>query len=115
MPPNAPRVTRVVRWTVLFGGPSAPLMRAKRVSAAATIVPPGSPVSVFLTRAELDCFAALGAVMREYRVQRLLAGGGHNPFDQFDYVSGVGPARRGEYVKTARLSTGSSFDLGDGR
>jgi flavorubredoxin len=81
----------------------------------AELVPPGSPISVFLTRAELDCFAALGAIMREYKVERLLAGGGHNPFDQFDYVGGVGPARRGDYVKTARLQTGAGFDLGNGR
>jgi hypothetical protein len=81
----------------------------------ATLVPRGGPISVFLTRAELDCFAALGAVMSEFKVERLLAGGGHNPFDQFDYVGGVGPARRGEYVKTARLQTGTGFELGDGR
>src|SRR5919108_705914 len=76
------------------------------------LLPDGAAISIFLTRAELDTFGALGALSARYRVRQLLAGGGHNPFDQFDYVSGVGPGRRGEYVKTARVPGGTEFAVG---
>lgn len=46
----------------------------------------GSPVSVYLTRAEFECFSNLGAIADRYVVTQLLTGGVLNPFDAFDGI-----------------------------
>lgn len=50
------------------------------------LVPFGGRVSVYLTRAELECFSNLGAIAERYVVEQLLTGGVLNPFDAFDGV-----------------------------
>jgi hypothetical protein len=50
------------------------------------LVPNGGHLSVYLTRAELECFSNLGAIAERYVVEQLLTGGVLNPFDAFDGV-----------------------------
>ena len=50
------------------------------------LVPPGTAVSIYLTRAELECFSNLGAIAERYPVKQLLTGGVLNPFDAFDGI-----------------------------
>lgn len=52
------------------------------------ILPAGSRLSIFLTRAEYDCFGGLAAVSAAYDVQRIYTGGTQNPFDAFEEVTG---------------------------
>jgi flavorubredoxin len=51
-----------------------------------SLVPPGSRISVYLTRAEFECFSNLGAIAERYEVTQLLTGGVLNPFDAFDGI-----------------------------
>lgn len=53
-----------------------------------SVLPPGSKLSVFLTRAEYDCFGSLTAVSTDYDVQQIYTGGTQNPFDAFEEVTG---------------------------
>jgi len=52
----------------------------------ASILEPNSAISVYLTRAELECFSNLGAIAEHYEVTQLLTGGVLNPFDAFDGI-----------------------------
>lgn len=80
----------------------------------AGLVPPGSPLSVFLTRAEFDAFGNVGPIAEAYRVDSLYTGGVSNPFDAFDFVglAGRGP---GAKIEIARQPPGFGIDLGPGR
>lgn len=51
-----------------------------------SLIPSGSSISVYLTRAELECFSNLGAIAERYVVSQLLTGGVLNPFDAFDGI-----------------------------
>jgi flavorubredoxin len=51
-----------------------------------SLMPSGSSISVYLTRAELECFSNLGAIAERYVVAQLLTGGVLNPFDAFDGI-----------------------------
>ena len=51
-----------------------------------SLLPTGSSISVYLTRAELECFSNLGAIAEHYVVAQLLTGGVLNPFDAFDGI-----------------------------
>jgi flavorubredoxin len=53
-----------------------------------SLLPPGSRLSIFLTRAEYDCFGALAAIASDYQVERIYTGGTQNPFDAFEEVTG---------------------------
>lgn len=50
------------------------------------VVPAGTRLTVFLTRAEMDCMANLGAIARQFDVDGVMTGGSMNPFDAFDDV-----------------------------
>ena len=56
----------------------------------ASLLAPGSPVSIFLTRAEYDTVGNVGAIADAYRVVRMHTGGQTNPFDHFDWVRMTG-------------------------
>ena len=58
----------------------------------AQVVPDGATLTVFLTRAEMDCLSNLGPVASRFRVDGVMTGGSMNPFDAFDDVPWVGPA-----------------------
>jgi flavorubredoxin len=59
------------------------------VAALRQVLPPGTELSVVLTRAEMDCVSGLGAIGREFPIGQLLAGGAANPFDAFQEAGGV--------------------------
>lgn len=48
------------------------------------VLEPGAAVSVFLTRAQLDCVGSLAKVVDAFDVREIFTGGVPNPFDQFD-------------------------------
>jgi flavorubredoxin len=52
-------------------------------------VPDGVPLSVFLTRAELDCIGNLGPIASSLPLEGVFTGGNNNPFDAFDAVPDV--------------------------
>src|SRR5258707_15842920 len=52
-----------------------------------SLLPTGSPISIFLTRAEFDTIGNLGAIGDRYPVTTIHTGGVMNPFDAFDYVA----------------------------
>ena len=52
-----------------------------------TLREPRTALSVFLTRAELECCSNLGAISEEYVIDEVLTGGVINPFDAFDGVA----------------------------
>ena len=80
-----------------------------------TLLPVGSKLDVFLTRAEFDCFGCLGAISARYRIGRLMTGGAHNPFDAFDDVSQVNSGSSGTVAQMARLAVGSAVNIGGDR
>ena len=49
-----------------------------------SVLPEGTPLSVFLTRLEPDVVSGLGAILRSFRVKTVSAGGTNNPFDYFE-------------------------------
>jgi flavorubredoxin len=51
------------------------------------VVPEALPVSIFLTRAELDCIGNLAPISDRLNVDGVFAGGNNNPFDAFDAVA----------------------------
>jgi flavorubredoxin len=50
------------------------------------VVPARVPLSIFLTRAELDCIGNVGPISEQLEVDGVFAGGNTNPFDAFDAV-----------------------------
>lgn len=76
-----------------------------------SIVPRGSSVSVFATRAELDAFGSLGAIANNFHVEHLYAGGFMNPFDAFDNIMNVDLAAINADIALVRHSTGSSIPI----
>ena len=68
-------------------------VRDELLEQLATLIAPGTPVSVFLTRAEFDTVGNLGPIAETYPVKALHTGGVTNPFDAFDMVrfAGVKP------------------------
>jgi hypothetical protein len=59
-------------------------VREQMIAGLERVLPPGAPISVFLTRALLDCVGGLASVVDIYTVQEIFTGGAPNPFDQFD-------------------------------
>ncbi len=51
------------------------------------LLPPGTPLSIFLTRFEGDTITNLETVIRHFRVQHVYGGGVANPFDYFDDIT----------------------------
>lgn len=79
------------------------------------LVPRGSPVSIYLTRAEPDSSGNLGEVAARYRVEHLYCGGGPNPFDAFESVGEIDQQNRGLRVQMERTPTGYEVPVGGGR
>jgi flavorubredoxin len=52
----------------------------------ATLLPPGTNLSVFITRAELDCMGALPLVGERYQIDQILTGGSQSPLDDLTYM-----------------------------
>lgn len=47
----------------------------------------GAPISIFMTRALMDCVGSLGLIVDRYEVRDIFTGGRPNPFDQFEATS----------------------------
>jgi flavorubredoxin len=59
-------------------------VRAPIMDGLQRILSPGAPISVFLTRAQMDCVGSLGQLVETFTVRDIFTGGLPNPFDQFD-------------------------------
>ena len=79
------------------------------------LVPPGAPLSIFLTRAEPDSAGNIGEVARRYPVQMLYAGGGPNPFDAFDSVEMLDPRSTSNRIQMERQPAGYQIPVGPSR
>ncbi len=71
-----------------------------------SLVPVGSPLAMFLTRAEPDATGNIGEIASRYPVTKLFAGGGPNPFDAFEAVGLMDPKKRGERIQMERMPQG---------
>jgi len=80
-----------------------------------SVLPPGSPVTVYVTRPEFDTFGSLNKLAQFYKIEHLYAGGHTNPFDAFDHLTTVDPSRRSEHVELARVAGGSDIAVGGAR
>lgn len=65
------------------------------------LLPKGSALRVFLTRAEADCLTNLDAIMGEFDLAEVYAGGVLNPFDFFDEI--LDEVSRDELVRSYDL------------
>ncbi len=81
----------------------------------AQVVPPGHPVSIYLTRAEPDAAGNIGEVAGHYPVTMLYAGGGPNPFDAFEAAAMLDPKSRSNRAQMERLPAGQEVPVGEGR
>lgn len=79
------------------------------------LLAPGSPVSIFVTRAELDTTGGIGAIARTFPVDRLYAGGGPNPFDSFEAAGDVQLGDRRERIQLERMPAGFQMPVGASR
>jgi flavorubredoxin len=79
------------------------------------LLPNGSGVLVFLTRAELDCVGNLGNVALSYRIKQLFTSGVRNPFDSFEYATFVDPELRASPVKLERQPVGFKIPIAGSR
>jgi flavorubredoxin len=79
------------------------------------LVPAREQLSVFLTRSEPDCFGCLEDVFRNYKIQRVITGGGHNPFDGFDDILKTASQLTGRVVPISREGKLAPVDLGPNR
>jgi len=79
------------------------------------LVPPGTGLSIFLTRAEPDSAGNIGEVGRRYLVRMLYAGGGPNPFDAFDSVEMLDPCSTSNRIQMERQPAGYQIPIGPNR
>lgn len=66
-----------------------------------SLLPPGSKLVMYLTRAEMDCSGNVGLVMGEYdlvRMDNYFTGGGFNPMDGFEDSGDPSEKRRNRTV-----------------
>lgn len=66
---------------------SVPALRETVVSQLLDLVPPGTRLTVTMTRSEYECSGNIGAVHTSVPIDEILAGGLRNPFDAYDEVS----------------------------
>jgi flavorubredoxin len=76
-----------------------------------SVVPAGSAVSVFLSRAEFDAFQSLGSLAETFKISRLISGGGNNPFDAFENLANADPAHRSAHLRMMRTPSGYSIPV----
>ncbi len=75
------------------------------------VMPLDCRLSIFLTRAELDCLGNLAAIAREFPVDNVLTGGVVNPFDAFDHATALVP----EPVQFTRGADMTRIEIGPER
>lgn len=95
--------------------PGPALLGETVVEQLKTLIPAGSTLSIFLSRAELDTTGGIGAIARAFPVDRLYAGGGPNPFDSFEAAGDVQFADRRERIQLERMPTGFAMPIGPRR
>lgn len=79
------------------------------------LLPAGTPLSIFVTRAEPDTTGGIGAIARSFPVDRLYAGGGPNPFDSFEAAGEVQFGDRRERIQLERMPAGFQMAVGPAR
>lgn len=100
---------------VLVIDPGVYLHRNTIADQLESIVPAGSPVSIFVTRAEPDTTGGIGEIARRFPVERLYAGGGPNPFDSFEAVGELDMAGRRERIQLERTAAGFQVPVAGAR
>jgi flavorubredoxin len=77
------------------------------------LLPVDARLSVFLTRAELDCLGNLAAIAGEFHVDNVLTGGVVNPFDAFDHATSLVPetVRFARGADVTRIAAGPGHEL----
>lgn len=101
--------------SVLIIDPGVYLQRLTVRRQLESFVPAGTPLSIFLTRAEPDSTGNLGEIASRYPVARLYSGGGPNPFDSFEAVMLMDPAHRGDRIQMERMPPGYAVPVGESR
>ncbi|MDQ2801239.1 MAG: hypothetical protein M3Y41_00610 [Pseudomonadota bacterium] len=101
--------------SVLLVDPGVYAHRATIRAQLETLVPPGRPLSIFLTRPEPDVTGNIGEIASRYPVERLYAGGGPNPFDAFESAMLIDPASRGNRIQMERMPPGYAMPLSETR
>lgn len=82
------------------------------------LLPAGTRLRVFLTRAEADCLTNLDGIMTAFPISQVYAGGVHNPFDFFDEI--IDEISRRKIIESYELQVtrkvpGEHITVGDGR
>lgn len=80
-----------------------------------SLLPAGSPLSIFMTRSEFDTFGALPTVAELYEVEHLYAGGFVNLLDGYSSITKVDTAADTEHVLLERVGGGGSISVAEGR
>lgn len=101
--------------SVLVVDPGPAVFRETVADQLESIVPAGTPLSVLVTRAEPDTTGGLGEIARRFRVERLYAGGGPNPFDSFEAIGELDRGGRRERIQLERTAAGFAVPVGPGR
>ena len=84
----------------------------------AGLIGDGGPLSVFFTRAEMDCVSNLEPIARRFDIQRLYTGGVINPFDAFEDMALRGRRHQIDAMRSGEgdsLARAASIDIGPGR
>jgi hypothetical protein len=87
----------------------------------ASLVGEGGGLSVFFTRAEMDCVSNLEPIARRFDIQRLYTGGVINPFDAFEDLNLMALRGRRHQIDATRsgegdsLARAASIEVGPGR
>ena len=97
------------RLTLIDTGVAA--LREAVLDQLTSLVPPGTPLSVFLTRSEFECTGNLNAIVDTFNVTSIHTGGGTNPFDAFDVVTSFD---RNNEPSREILQRGDDVMIGDG-
>jgi hypothetical protein len=81
------------------------------------LIGPGGRVTVFLTRSTMDCVSNLAAIAREFEIERVVTGGGSNPFDAFDDANLLRQTTRRDVIQQpgGELSRSPQVEVAPGR
>src|SRR5579859_7929571 len=75
----------------------------------ASLIGEGGSLSVFFTRAEMDCVSNLEPIARRFDIERLFTGGVINPFDAFEDLGRTGLRGRRHQIDAQRTGHGDSL------
>jgi flavorubredoxin len=81
------------------------------VEQLARVLPERCSLSLFLTRAEMDCMGNVAAIARRFELVEVLTGGVVNPFDAFDHVTSLVP----QAVRFTRGADRAAVEVAPGR